>query len=89
MWTPGERRRVRRSPVRRSAVVVFLLRVVAVASVGSSAELDASDDVVAIAAAAVVGLPFAVDQAAGNRDRAPLREIPLSTSGETLTIEDR
>ena len=41
---------------------------------GLAAELDASDDVVAAAAGAVV-VPLAVDEPAGDRDRAALGEV--------------
>jgi len=43
--------------------------------VGLGAELDAADDVVLGAAGAVVGFPLAVDEPAGDRDSAALREV--------------
>jgi hypothetical protein len=53
---------------------VLLVVVVGLVVVGASAELDAADDVVAAAAGAVV-VPFAVDEPAGDRDRAAFREV--------------
>jgi hypothetical protein len=61
----------------RSGVLVVLGCVVAVGgvvAVGAAAELDAADDVVAAAAGAVV-VPLAVDEPAGDRDRATLGQV--------------
>ena len=64
-------------PARRlGGVLLAAGGVVAVGGlVGAAAEANASDDVVLGAAGAVVGFPFAVEQAAGDGDRPVLCEV--------------
>jgi hypothetical protein len=50
--------------------------------VGFAAELDATDDVVAAAAGTVLGLPLAVDELAGDGDRAALAGLLAAEGGD-------